>query len=146
MLWSIENLWMSDTIELSRLIEFLGSISMADVSSRNSTLRGQSAKRLFVIIMKSITPSLTPWGRPPLRNFQSDSVAAVLTACCLSVRNAAIQLMSMGSTSSFHSSVIKMTELSCNILFPSTEEGDKERVYCVMNQSMVAEKTKVKVL
>ena len=81
-----------------------------------------------------------------MRNFQSDSVAAVLTACCLSVRNAVIQLMSMGSTSSFHSSVIKMTELSCNILFPSTEEGDKERVYCVMNQSMVAEKTKVKVL
>ena len=146
MLWSIENLWMSDTIELSRLIEFLGSISMADVSSRNSTLRGQSAKRLFVIIMKSIIPSLTPWGRPPLRNFQSDSVAPVLTACCLSVRNAAIQLMSTGSTSSFHSSVIKMTELSCNILCPSTEEGDKERVYCVMNQSMVAEKTKVKVL
>ena len=146
MLWSIENLWMSDTIELSRLIEFLGSISMADVSSRNLTLRGQSAKRLFVIIMKSITPSLTPWGRPPLRNFQSDSVAPVLTACCLSVRNAAIQLMSMGSTSSFHSSVIKMTELSCNILCPSTEKGDKERVYCVMNQSMVAEKTKVKVL
>ena len=33
MLWSIENLWVSDTIELSTLIEFLGSISMADVSS-----------------------------------------------------------------------------------------------------------------
>ena len=145
MLWSIENLWMSDTIELSRLIEFLGSISMADLSSRNSTLSGQSAKRLFVIIMKSITPSLIPWGTPPLRNFQSDSVALVLTACCLSVRNAAIQMMSMGSTASFHNSVIKMTELSCNILFPSIE-GDKERVYCVMNQSIVAEKTSIKVL
>ena len=49
---------MSDTVELSRLIEFLGSVSMTDVSSTNLTLRGQSAKGLFVISVKSITPSL----------------------------------------------------------------------------------------
>ena len=108
MLWSIENLWMSDTIQLSRLIEFLGSISMADVSSTNLTPKCQSAKRLFVIIVKSITPSLVPWGTPPLRSLQSDSTAPILTACFLSVRNAAIQLMSARSTSSFRNSVIKM--------------------------------------
>ena len=68
MLWSIENLWMSDTNKLSRLIEFQGSISMADVSSTNLTLKCQSAKRLFVIIVKSITPSLVPWGTPLSRN------------------------------------------------------------------------------
>ena len=94
MLESIENLWMPDTIELSRLIEFLGSISMADISSTNLTLKCQSAERLFVIIAKSITPSFVPWG--------------ILSACSLSVRNAAIQLMSAGSTSSFRNSVIKM--------------------------------------
>ena len=49
---------MSDTVELSRLIEFLGSISMTDVSSTNLTLGCQSAKGLFVISVKSITPSL----------------------------------------------------------------------------------------
>ena len=99
---------MSDTIELSKLIELLGSISMADVSSTNLTLKCQSAKRLFVVIVKSITPRLVLWGTPPLRNFQSDSVAPILTACCMSARNAAIQLMSAGSTSSFRNSVIKM--------------------------------------
>ena len=108
MLWSIENLRMSDSIELNRLIEFLSSIYMADVSSTNLTLKCQSAKRLSVIIVKSITPSLVPSGIPLLRKFQSDSVAPILTACCLSVRKAAIQLMSAGSTSSFRNSVIKM--------------------------------------
>ena len=98
---------MSDTIELSKLIELLGSISMADVSSTNLTLKCQSAKRLFVVIVKSITPRLVLWGTPPLRNFQSDSVTPILTACCMSARNAAIQLMSAGSTSSFRNSVIK---------------------------------------
>ena len=44
---------MSETAELSRLIEFLGSISMADVSFTNLTLGCQSAKRLFVIIVKA---------------------------------------------------------------------------------------------
>ena len=51
---------MSDAVELSRLIEFLGSISIADLTLSNLTLRCQSAKRLFVIIVKSITPSLVP--------------------------------------------------------------------------------------
>ena len=53
MLWFTEKLWMSETAELSRLIEFLGSISMADVSFTNLTLGRQSAKRLFVIIVKA---------------------------------------------------------------------------------------------
>ena len=44
---------MSDTIELSKLIELLGSISMADVSSTNLTLKCQSAKRLFVVILQT---------------------------------------------------------------------------------------------
>ena len=66
MLWSIEKLWMSDTVKLSILIEFLGSLE--DVSSTNLNLRCQSAKRLFVIIVKSITPIVKfpeahlPWG------------------------------------------------------------------------------------
>ena len=85
MFWSIEKLWMSDTVELSRLIEFLGSNSMTDVSSTNLTLGCQSAKGLFVISVKSITPSLVSWGTLPLRNFQSDNADPILTACCLSV-------------------------------------------------------------
>ena len=34
----------------------------------NLTLKCQSAKRFFVIIVKSITPSLVSWGTPLLRN------------------------------------------------------------------------------
>ena len=58
--------------------------------------------------MKSITHSLVPWGTPPMRDFQYDNVAPFLTACCLSVRKAAIQPMSAGWTSSFCNSVVKI--------------------------------------
>ena len=53
------------TAIFSRLMEFLGNISTADVSSTNLVRKCQSTNRLFVITAKRTTPNLVPWGIPP---------------------------------------------------------------------------------
>ena len=47
-------------------MEFLGSISKAEVSSTNLILNGQSAISPFVITANRVTPNFVPCGIPPL--------------------------------------------------------------------------------
>ena len=89
---------MSSATRLSRLQPLiLGKILRAVVSSTNLILSVQSFRRLLVITVNRLTPSLSPAAMPPLRNFQSDKKFPILTACLLSLKNAFIQLTSRGS-------------------------------------------------
>lgn len=96
MLRAMVKSWASDTAVFRRLIEFRGIISKADVSSTNLIRSRQSDSNLSVITVKRIIPSLVPWGIPPLSVCQSDRVPPTLTAYCRLVKNAAIQLRSVG--------------------------------------------------
>ena len=88
-------------------MEFLGSTSTADVSSTNFIVRKcQSTNRLFVITAKRTTPTLVPWGIPPLKVFPLDKVPPTLTACLRSTKK--IQPRMISDTSRFFNSVIKM--------------------------------------
>ena len=82
---------MSEATTLSKLGEFLGIISRALISSPYLMRSRQSDSSLFVIPVKRITPSLVPWGTPPLIVNQSERVLPILTACFRDVKNAAIQ-------------------------------------------------------
>ncbi len=70
-----------------RLMEFLGSISKAEVSSTNLILNGQSAISPFVITANRMTPNFVPCGIPPLTVLHSDVVSPIFTACCRLVEN-----------------------------------------------------------
>ena len=106
MLWDIAKLLISEAKTLSRLIEFLGIISKAVVSSTNLMRRCQWHRNLFVITAKTITPSFAPWSTPPFRVCQSDRVPPILTACYRLVRKAAIHFRRTGWTSTLASSCI----------------------------------------
>ena len=106
MLWDIAKLLISEAKTLSKLIEFLGMISKAVVSSTNLMRRCQWYRNLFVITAKTITPSFAPWSTPPFRVCQSDRVALILTACYRLVRKAAIHLRRTGWISCLSSSCI----------------------------------------
>ncbi len=68
-------------------MEFLGSISKAEVSSTNLILNGQSAISPFVITANRMTPNFVPCGIPPLTVLHSDVVSPIFTACCRLVKN-----------------------------------------------------------
>ncbi len=53
-------------------MEFLGSISKAEVSSTNLILNGQSAISPFVITANRMTPNFVPCGIPPSTVLHSD--------------------------------------------------------------------------
>ena len=106
MLWDIAKLLISEAKTLSKLIEFLGIISKAVVSSTNLMRRCQWHRNLFVITAKTITPSFAPWSTPPFRVCQSDRVPPILTACYRLVRKAAIHFRRTGWISSLASSCI----------------------------------------
>ena len=108
MLWDIAKLLISEAKTLSKLVEFLGIISKAVVSSTNLMRRCQSHRNLFVVTgtAKTITPSFGPWSTPPFRVCQSDRVPPTLTACYRLVRKAAIHFRRTGWISSLASSCI----------------------------------------
>ena len=64
----------------SKLIEFLGIISKADVSSTNLMRKFQPSNRSLVIMLKRITPNLVPCGITLLSCFRSDKTPSILTA------------------------------------------------------------------
>ena len=80
LLWFMANCWISREAEFSRLIEFLGMISIAEVSPTNLMCNFQSDNSLSVITEKRITLSFVPRGTPSLRAFQSDMLPPILTA------------------------------------------------------------------
>jgi hypothetical protein len=86
------------TVRSKILIEFLSTISAADVSSTYFILRFQSFKSLLIIIMNRVTPNLVPCGTPPLQYLQLDNVSPTCTACVLLVRNDLIQHVKVWST------------------------------------------------
>ena len=95
--WDIAKLLISEAKTLSKVIEFLGIMSKAAVSSTN----------LMLITAKTNTPSFAPWSTPPFRVCQSDRVPPILTACYRLVRKAAIHFRRTGWISSLASSCIR---------------------------------------
>ena len=120
MLWDIAKLLISEAKTLSRLIEFLGIISKAVVSSTDLMRRCQWHRNLSVITAKTITTSFAPWSTPPFRVCQSDRVPSILTACYQLVRKAAIHSVRRtgwisGLASSCISGVVNKMKSLCEI-------------------------------
>jgi hypothetical protein len=109
MLCSLANSCISESAKLRRLIEFLGIISRAEVSSTNFVRRRQLASKLFVMTIKSTSPSLVPCGIPLFRVCHWERTLAIITACLLN-KNAEIQDSKAGWTCSLSSSCIKIEQ------------------------------------
>ena len=122
MLWDIVKLWIYEGTTLSKLIELLGIISKAVVSSTNLMRRCQSHRHLFVITAKTITPSFVPMGTPPFRVRQSDRVPPILTTCYRLVGKAAIHFRRTELTSSLASSCISSVVNKIKSLCEISEE------------------------
>ena len=84
-----------------KLVEFLGIISKAVVSSTNFVLKFQSTRSSLVITENNITPNLVPCGIPPFGDFQSDNTPAIRVAYILFERKADTQLLRTGCILSF---------------------------------------------
>ena len=86
----------------------IGIISRPEVSSTNFVRRCQLASKLFVMTIKSTTPSLVPWGIPPFRVCHWERTLPILTACLRLNKNAEIQDSKAGWTCSLSSSCTKI--------------------------------------
>jgi len=86
----------SSTMRFNRDGLFLGTISSMVRSSTYFTLGPQVFTRSFTIIVNNIGPILVPWGIPPLRPNEVDTLLEILTYWDLPCKKEATQRMRHG--------------------------------------------------